>query len=223
MISNQISSLVRLRCYQDNSERVNGSFLIDIHLTIKMSETVVVCQIEETLRESLKQFRFSKTKKSCAIIMKVECQWYFSSRVLSSILSGGEREETDRGGGSYWGVYHRVSHGGAPNSPAQICGEDRQRQRVSLHAVVAGLLLPSHPQRREGLLPHGLHLLQPPGRQCGAQHDVRREQDQPRQVDWPKVAVFYSIWYQGDRNDKDRGVEGPWGFDWWLSDVSYRK
>ena len=101
MISNQISSLVRLRCYQDNSERVNGSFLIDIHLTIKMSETVVVCQIEETLRESLKQFRFSKTKKSCAIIMKVECQWYLSVGVLSSKLSGGEREETDRGGGSY--------------------------------------------------------------------------------------------------------------------------
>ena len=49
----------------------NGSFLIDIH-SVKMSETVVVCQIEKTLLESLKKFRFNKSKKSSAIIMKVE-------------------------------------------------------------------------------------------------------------------------------------------------------
>ena len=39
----------------------------------------------------------------------------------------------------------------------------------------------------------------------------------------PSVALFYSNWCQGDRNDKDRGVEGPWGIDWWLLEVSYRK
>ena len=50
---------------------VNGSFLIDTH-SVKMSETVVVCQIEKTLLESLKKFRFNKSKKSSAIIMKVE-------------------------------------------------------------------------------------------------------------------------------------------------------
>ena len=65
-----------------------------------MSETVVVCQIEKTLLESLKQFRFSKSKKSCAIIMKVEGPVILSAGALalSSLLSGGEREETDRGG-----------------------------------------------------------------------------------------------------------------------------
>ena len=61
---------------------------------------------------------------------------------------------------------------------------------VSLHDVVTGLLLPFHPPRRKGVLPHGLHLLQPPGRQCGAQHDVRREQDQPRQVGQDKGSTF---------------------------------
>merc|ERR1711997_965786 len=41
-------------------------------LTAKMSETVAICQIEKNLLDTLKKFRFSKSKKSCAIIMKVE-------------------------------------------------------------------------------------------------------------------------------------------------------
>ena len=107
--------------YQDRTDRWEFS---DWH-SVKMSETVVVCQIEKTLLESLKQFRFSKSKKSCAIIMKVEGQWCLLGSDLSSLFPGGEGEETDRGGGSSWGMFHWVSHGGAANPPAQICGENR--------------------------------------------------------------------------------------------------
>ena len=84
VISNRISSFAILCSYQDRESQWEFS---DWH-SFKMSDTVAVCQIEETLLESLKQFRFSKSKKSCAIIMKVEGSIVISAGALSSLLSG---------------------------------------------------------------------------------------------------------------------------------------
>uniref|UniRef100_A0A3B3D4J5 ADF-H domain-containing protein n=2 Tax=Oryzias melastigma TaxID=30732 RepID=A0A3B3D4J5_ORYME len=69
-----IQSCQRGRLHSRKSSLLQGGFILKTRDSSKMSSSLVVCEVDESLKEKLKKFRFRKETNNAAILMKIDME-----------------------------------------------------------------------------------------------------------------------------------------------------